>query len=66
MTTSPIRKDNDLPDRKIAPQADKIGTARHPVGQISDVFNLLKDEQGPSLSIEQLNELTAASWAGEL
>jgi len=65
MTTSPIRKSNDLPNHKIAPHADKISAARHPVGQISDVFNFLKDERGPSLSIEQLNQLIATSWAGQ-
>jgi hypothetical protein len=65
MATSPIRQDNDLPDHKVAAPADKISTARHPACQISDGFNFLKHGSGPSLSIEQLNELIATSWAGQ-
>jgi hypothetical protein len=65
MTTSPIRKSNDRSDHKIAPYTDKICATRHPVGLISDVFNILKHERGPSLSIEQLNQLIATSWAGQ-
>jgi hypothetical protein len=35
-----------------------------PKGPISDVFNLLKRESGPSLTIEEIGERTADGWAG--
>ena len=41
-----------LPDGRI-----ELRVAR-PTGKISDVFNFLKRENGPSLSIEEINELT--------
>ena len=65
MTTSPIRQHNDPLDHRTAPPADKFSATNHPVGQISDVFDFLKHESGPCLSIEQLNQLIATSWAGE-
>ena len=34
-------------------------------GTISDVFNLLKRPNGPSLSIEQMNRIAAEGWAGK-
>ena len=39
--------------------------AARPTGRISDVFNSLKRENGPVLSIDDINEATAAAWAGE-
>jgi len=39
--------------------------AARPAGKISDVFDCLKRENGPSLSIEEMNEITARSWAGK-
>ena len=48
-----------LPDERISVQAAR------PMGQISDVFNYLKRESGPSLSIEEINNLTAQAWAGK-
>ena len=36
-----------------------------PKGPISDVFNLLKRESGPSLTIEEIGERTADGWAGD-
>jgi AbrB family looped-hinge helix DNA binding protein len=50
------------PGEKIA--VDKLRDGRielraaRPTGKISDVFNFLKRENGPSLSIEEINELT--------
>jgi AbrB family looped-hinge helix DNA binding protein len=34
-------------------------------GQISDVFDFLKRENGPSLSIDEITQLAADSWAGK-
>jgi bifunctional DNA-binding transcriptional regulator/antitoxin component of YhaV-PrlF toxin-antitoxin module len=47
-----------LPDGRI-----EVKAAR-PSGKISDVFNFLKRENGPSLSIEEMNEIAADAWAG--
>jgi bifunctional DNA-binding transcriptional regulator/antitoxin component of YhaV-PrlF toxin-antitoxin module len=38
--------------------------AARPSGKISDVFGFLKKENGPSLSVEEINEITAKGWAG--
>jgi len=38
--------------------------ASRPEGKISDVFDFLKQENGPSLSIEQINEAARRGWAG--
>jgi bifunctional DNA-binding transcriptional regulator/antitoxin component of YhaV-PrlF toxin-antitoxin module len=38
--------------------------AARPAGEISDVFNLLKRENGPKLSIDQIGEIAAEGWAG--
>jgi AbrB family looped-hinge helix DNA binding protein len=48
-----------LPDGKI-----EVKAAR-PTGKISDVFGLLKKKGGPSLSIEEMNEIAARGWAGK-
>lgn len=48
-----------LPDGRIEVKADR------PAGQISDVFNFLKRENGPSLSIEEINRITADAWSGK-
>jgi hypothetical protein len=48
-----------LPDGRIV-----VKTAR-PKGNISDVFNFLKRENGPSLSIEAMNKVIARGWAGK-
>ena len=47
-----------LPDGRIEMKAVR------PTGKISDVFNLLKRKNGPSLSIEQINEAAARGWRG--
>lgn len=48
-----------LPDGQIAMKAAR------PTGKISDVFNFLKRKNGPSLSIEEINEVAARGWAGK-
>jgi len=48
-----------LPNGRIQVSADR------PKGKISDVFNLLKDENGPHLTIEEISEAAARGWAGE-
>lgn len=39
--------------------------AAKPGGRISDVFNLLRRKDGPSLSIAEIDEVAARGWAGE-
>ncbi|MDR3461423.1 MAG: AbrB/MazE/SpoVT family DNA-binding domain-containing protein [Beijerinckiaceae bacterium] len=48
-----------LSDGRIAVRADRTG------GAISDVFNLLKQDAGPVLSIEEMTEIASRSWAGK-
>jgi len=47
-----------LPDGRI-----EVKAAR-PTGKISDVFDFLNRENGPTLSIEDINKLAAQGWAG--
>ena len=47
-----------LPDGRIEIKASR------PTGKISDVFDLLKRENGPSFSIEEINEIARRGWAG--
>ena len=47
-----------LPDGRIEIKASR------PKGKISDVFDFLKQENGPSLSTEQINEVARRGWAG--
>jgi AbrB family looped-hinge helix DNA binding protein len=47
-----------LPEGRIELKAERAA------GKISDVFNFLKRENGPSLSIEQINEAARKGWAG--
>lgn len=51
---------NKLPNGKIEIEADK------PKGKISDVFGMLKREGQRPVSIEEMNEVIAQGWAGEL
>ena len=39
--------------------------AARPTGKISDVFNLLKRENGPALSIEDIGDAAKRGWAGK-
>jgi len=47
-----------LPDGRI-----EVKAARS-TGDISDIFNVLKREGRPSLSIEEIDEIAARGWAG--
>jgi hypothetical protein len=38
--------------------------ALRPTGKISDVFDFLKRENGPSRSIEEINAVAKRGWAG--
>lgn len=51
--------EDKLPDDLIEARAARA------IGEISDAFDLLKREDGPSLSIEEMNEIAARGWAGE-
>jgi bifunctional DNA-binding transcriptional regulator/antitoxin component of YhaV-PrlF toxin-antitoxin module len=39
--------------------------AVRPTGKISDAFDFLKRDHGPSLSIEEINKIIADGWAGK-
>jgi AbrB family looped-hinge helix DNA binding protein len=45
-----------LPDGRIEVKAARTG-------RIADVFNFLKRKKGPSLSIEEIDKITARGWA---
>jgi bifunctional DNA-binding transcriptional regulator/antitoxin component of YhaV-PrlF toxin-antitoxin module len=47
-----------LPDGRLEMKAVR------PTGKISDVFGFLQRGNGPSLSIEEINEIAAQGWAG--
>jgi antitoxin component of MazEF toxin-antitoxin module len=47
-----------LPDGRI-----EVKAAR-PTGKISDVFNLLRRENAPALSIKDIDEAAKRGWAG--
>ncbi len=48
-----------LPDGRLEVKAARPG------GRISDVFNVLQRDGAPSLSIEDINRITAEAWAGK-
>ena len=48
-----------LPNGRIEVKAER------PTGKISDAFGFLKQEGGPRLTIEEINEIIADSWAGK-
>jgi len=56
------------PGEKIA--VDKLPDGRleiravRPTGKISDIFNRFREENGPSLSVEEINEVARRGWAG--
>ncbi len=48
-----------LPDGRLGVRAARSG------GQIADVFNFLKRDDAPSLSIDEINQVAADGWAGK-
>ena len=48
-----------LPDGRV-----EVKAAR-PTGKISDAFDFLKRKGGPSLSIEEMNQIIVDGWAGK-
>jgi bifunctional DNA-binding transcriptional regulator/antitoxin component of YhaV-PrlF toxin-antitoxin module len=56
------------PDERII--VDKLSDGRieirasRPKGEISDVFDFLKRKNGPSLSIDETNEIARPGWPG--
>jgi bifunctional DNA-binding transcriptional regulator/antitoxin component of YhaV-PrlF toxin-antitoxin module len=48
-----------LPDGRIEMKAVR------PPGKISEVFNLLKKKNGPSLSVEEIGEIARQGWIGK-
>jgi AbrB family looped-hinge helix DNA binding protein len=50
---------NKLPGGRIEAKAAR------PAGKISDAFGFLKRKKGSSLSIEEMNEIAGAGWAGK-
>jgi AbrB family looped-hinge helix DNA binding protein len=48
-----------LPDGRIEVKAMRRS------GHISDVFGFLKRENGPALSVEEINRIAAEGWAGK-
>lgn len=45
------------------PDGQVLVKAARQTGQISDIFDLLKRGDGPTLSIEEINEIAARGWA---
>jgi AbrB family looped-hinge helix DNA binding protein len=48
-----------LPNGRIEVKAER------PAGRISDIFGILKRENGPVLSIDEINQSAADGWAGK-
>lgn len=49
-----------LPNGRIEVRAEQSS------GRISNIFNSLKNSEGRSVSIEEMNEIAAKGWAGKL
>jgi bifunctional DNA-binding transcriptional regulator/antitoxin component of YhaV-PrlF toxin-antitoxin module len=59
-----VRPGDQIAVNKLSHGRIELKAAR-PASKISDVFGSLKKKNGPSLSIEELNEIIAKGWAGK-
>ena len=50
----------------LLPNARVAVTAAPAAGDIAAIFGFLKQEGGPVLSVEEMNEIAARGWAGTL
>lgn len=53
----------DRVDVEMLPDGRVEVRAARPPGSIADAFNFLKQQDGPSLSIEEMNEIAGQGWA---
>ena len=44
----------------------RIEVRAAPTGHISAIFGILRDPNGPRLTIEEINEIARKGWAGEM
>jgi hypothetical protein len=54
-----------FPKHRDVQPGDKSARTAPPVGRICDAFDILKRDDAPSLSIEQINRIAAQAWAGK-
>ena len=59
-----VRPGDRISVDKLPDGRSEVKSAR-PTGRISDLFGLLKRENGPSLSIDEMNQISAEGWAGK-
>jgi bifunctional DNA-binding transcriptional regulator/antitoxin component of YhaV-PrlF toxin-antitoxin module len=46
------------------PSGRIVVSAARPVGRISDAFGFLQRDNGPTLSIDEMNRIAAEGWSG--
>jgi bifunctional DNA-binding transcriptional regulator/antitoxin component of YhaV-PrlF toxin-antitoxin module len=59
-----VRPGEKLAVHKLPDGRTEVRAARRE-GRISDAFNVLKRKGGPTLSIEEMNEIAGRGWTGE-